>query len=182
MRCCHCNQKEATKTYEQFKNGKRETSYFCMDCYDKLFLDENTKTDGDTLSVCPYCGMTLKSFAATKLVGCAHCYGALREGVLPTLLKMQGNRAHVGKTPPLEYGETQFGGEVYDEELRKETLKNARFERQCHELEVIIAKLKAENNFEDAKGYADKLSVMRSKISIEEEFVWRTRRNSSKQS
>ena len=66
--------------------------------------------------------------------------------------------------------------------FRAQAVALARFERQCNELEVIISKLKAENNFEDAKGYADKLSSMRSKSSIEEEFVWRTRPNSSKRS
>lgn len=182
MRCCHCKQKEATKSYQQFKNGKTTVEYYCMDCYHRLFLDEMAKTDGDSLSVCPYCGITLSEFTAGKLVGCAHCYTAMRNGVAPMIAKMQGNRAHTGKTPPLEYGETQYGGEVYDDALRKKAVEKARFERQCNELEIIIAKLKAENNYEDAKGYADKLSFMRSNASIEEEFVWRTRRTSSTQS
>ena len=182
MRCCYCKQKEATKTYEQFKNGKRVVEYYCMDCYDRLFLAEENKTDGGKLSVCPYCGITLREVTAGKLVGCAYCYTVMSEGVMPLVLKMQGERAHAGKTPPLEYGETQYGGEVYDETLRKKAVEKARFERQCNELEIIIAKLKAENNYEDAKGYADKLSSMRSNASIEEEFVWRTRRSLSKQS
>lgn len=177
MRCSHCKQKEATKSYEQFKNGKMVVEYYCMDCYDKLFLTEDGKTDGGTLSVCPYCGISLREVAAGKLVGCAQCYAAMREGVMPLVVKMQGDRAHIGKTPPLEYGETVYGGEVYDKILHAKTLERARFERQCYELELIIAKLKAENNYEDAKGYADKLSSMRSKGKIEEGFVWRTRRD-----
>ncbi len=182
MRCCHCKQKEATKSYEQFKNGKRTAEYYCMDCYDRLFLGEMAKTDGEALSVCPYCGITLQEVTSGKLVGCAHCYQAMREGIAPLVMKMQGDRAHTGKMLPLEYGEAQYGGEVYDEQLRKKALAQARFERQCRELELIIAKLQAENNYEDAKGYADKLSLMRSKGVVEEEFVWRTRRVLSKQS
>ena len=182
MRCCHCKQKEATKTYSQFKNGKSTTEYYCMDCYDKLFLSEMSKTDGESLSVCPYCGISLQEVKVGKLVGCAHCYAAMREGVAPLVVKMQGDRAHTGKTLPLEYGESHYGGDIYDESLRKKALAKARFERQCHELELIIAKLQAENNYEDAKGYADKLSSMRSKAEIEEEFVWRTRQALSKQS
>ena len=153
-----------------------------MDCYARLFLDDMAKTDGETLSVCPYCGITLQEVNAGKLVGCAHCYQAMSEGIAPLIVKMQGERAHTGKMLPLEYGETQYGGEVYDETLRKKALEKVRFERQCYELELIIAKLQAENNFEDAKGYADKLSSMRSKSAIEEEFVWRTRKVLSKQS
>ena len=182
MRCSHCKQKEATKSYEQFKNGKRVVEYYCMDCYDKLFLNEDGKTDGGTLSVCPYCDMSLREVMTGKLVGCAHCYAAMREGLMPLVVKMQGDRAHAGKTPPLEYGETVYGGEVYDQDLQDEAMKKARFERQCYELELIITKLKAENNYEDAKGYADKLSSMRSKGKIEEEFVWRTRLDLLKQS
>lgn len=182
MRCCHCKQKEATKSYEQLKKGKSVVEYYCMDCYHRLFLDETAKTDGDKLSVCPYCGISLQEITAGKLVGCAHCYSTMHEGVTPLVIKMQGDRAHAGKTPPLEYGETQYGGEVYDDTLRKKAIEKARFERQCNELEIIISKLKAENNYEDAKGYADKLSSMRSNASIEEEFVWRTRRTLSKQS
>ena len=153
-----------------------------MDCYHCLFLGEVTKTDGKMLSVCPYCGISLKEVTQGKLVGCAHCYTSMREGVTPLVVKMQGDRAHTGKTPPLEYGETHYGGEIYDEALRKKAVEKARFERQCRELEIIIAKLQEEKNYEDAKGYADKLSSMRSKASIEEEFVWRTRQTLSKQS
>ena len=61
-------------------------------------------------------------------------------------------------------------------------MQQARYEKQCNELELIINKLKAEGNYADAKGYADKLSVMKSKQAVEEEFVWRTRLNLSKQS
>ena len=118
MRCCHCKQKEATKSYEQLKKGKSVVEYYCMDCYHQLFLEENAKTDGETLSVCPYCGMSLQEVSASKLVGCAHCYATMRKGVNPLVIKMQGDRAHKGKTPPLEYGETQYGGEVYDDILR----------------------------------------------------------------
>ncbi|MBQ5930470.1 MAG: hypothetical protein IIX02_06740 [Clostridia bacterium] len=182
MRCCHCKQKEATKSHEKLKNGKKTTEYYCMDCYHSLFLDGETKTDGETLSVCPYCVTALQEVVLGKLVGCAHCYQAMREEVMQLVIKMQGDRAHTGKTPPLEYGETHYGGEVYDEVLRKKAVEKARFERQCRELEIIIAKLQAENNYEDAKGYADKLSSMRSNGSIEEEFVWRTRQTLSKQS
>ena len=181
MRCCYCKQKEATKTYEQFKNGKRVVEYYCMDCYDRLFLAEENKTDGGKLSVCPYCGITLREVTAGKLVGCAYCYTVMSEGVMPLVLKMQGERAHAGKTPPLEYGETP-NDDGYDSALRAKAVKKARFERQRNELELIIAKLKAENNYEDAKGYADKLSAMRSKAAIEEEFVWRMRRDLSNQS
>lgn len=183
MRCGHCGRNQATKTYEQIKNNKKVVEYYCMDCYERLFLsvEEGAET---VLSVCPYCGTTLEEFRASKLVGCARCYPALKEGIMPMILKMQGERAHTGKTPPLDFFETDdyLHAEFADVDFRARAMEKARFERQCNELETIIAKLKAEDNYEDAKGYADKLSLMRSNQAIEEEFVWRTQRNSSKRS
>ena len=180
MRCCHCGEKEATKTYER-KDRERKIEYYCMDCYDKLFLHPETADGESSLSSCPYCGMSLAEFQSTKLVGCAHCYRTMKGGVYPVVVKMQGDGAHTGKTPPVtsESGFVDLRDLPPDEYA--EILKKERYKRQCNELEIIIAKLKAENNYEDAKDYADKLSLMRSNAEIEEEFVWRTRRPLSKQ-
>ncbi len=175
MRCCHCGEKEATKIYERTKGKNKKVEYYCMDCYDKLFL--RARKDGDTsLTSCPYCDMTLEEFQAGKLVGCAHCYQAMRAGILPTIVKMQGEQTHSGKTPPVLFEGKTVELKDLEPSVYQDTLKAVRFERQCNELECIIAKLKEENNYEDAKDYADKLSSMRSNSEIEEEFVWRSRR------
>lgn len=183
MRCCYCKNNEATKTYEQIKNNKKTVEYYCMDCYEKLFLTVEPTEREVSLSVCPYCGMTVEEFRAKKIVGCAYCYRVMKSGITPTIIKMQGERTHTGKTPPLEFGgDASFLLADEPEEVRKKALERARFERQCNELEIIIAKLQKENNYEDAKSYADKLSSMRSNGTVEEEFVWRTRRSLLKQS
>lgn len=179
MACGYCGKNQAVKTYEEIKNGKKQTEYYCLDCYHKLFLYTDGAEGESSLSACPYCEMTVAEIRRTKLVGCANCYKMLSDSLLPSVVKMQGVKAHRGKTPPLETDGTETG-ELFDE-YRKQAVERARFERRCNELEVIIAKLKAENNYEDAKGYADKLSLMRAEATIEEEFVWRTRRNLSKQ-
>lgn len=182
MRCCYCKNNEATKTYAQIKNNKKTVEYYCMACYEKLFLAAESAEEEFSLSACPYCGMTLEEFRAKKLVGCAYCYRAMRTGIMPTVLKMQGEKTHEGKIPPLEFGLDLAPAREVAPENREEAVASVRFKRQCHELELIIAKLKKENNYEDAKSYADKLSSMRSNGKIEEEFVWRTRRVLSKQS
>ena len=184
MACGHCGKNQAVKTYEEIKNGKKQVEYYCLDCYHRLFLFTD-ETEGDMdLTACPYCGTSLAEVKKSKLVGCAKCYKMLNGGMLPLIKKMQGEKAHTGKTPPLDGYDVNVdnGARLIADDFRKQAIALARFERQCNELEVIISKLKAENNYEDAKGYADKLSSMRSKSSIEEEFVWRTRPNSSKQS
>ncbi|MBQ9713985.1 MAG: hypothetical protein IJV83_01545 [Clostridia bacterium] len=183
MACGYCGKNQAVKTYEEIKNGKKQVEYYCLDCYHQLFLYAD-EAEGDlSLSACPYCGTSLAEVKRSKLVGCANCYKTMSSALTPVITKMQGEKAHCGKTPPLEgFGESNDGVRLVLKGYREQAVALARFERQCKELEVIIAKLKDEDNYEDAKGYADKLSKMRSRSAIEEEFVWRTRPNSSKQS
>lgn len=184
MACGYCGKNQAVKTYEEIKNGKKQVEYYCLDCYHRLFLYTDEGAGELSLSSCPYCGTSLAEVKKNKLVGCAKCYKMMNGGMLPMIKKMQGERTHRGKTPPLDGYDmrAEGGARLMADDFRKQAVALARFERQCNELEVIIAKLKAENNYEDAKGYADKLSSMRSKSTIEEEFVWRTRPNLSKQS
>lgn len=182
MACGYCKKKDATKTYEEIKNGKAVVEYYCLDCYHKLFLDTQEAEGERSLSACPYCGTTLSEFRAGKLVGCAYCYRMMSAGIMPSVFKMQGKKAHRGKTPPLEMDEA-FGEDFeFDAGFKAQTVARARFERQCNELNLIIKKLQDEGNYADAKEYADKLSQMKSKSAIEEEFVWRAPRNLSKRS
>lgn len=178
MRCECCGQNEATKTYAKMKGGKRTMSYYCMDCFARLFIGAEETENGATLPSCPYCGMTLKEVREGKLVGCAYCYRTMRAGILPMIEKMQGDGAHTGAKPPLSPERDYESLEAFSEDDRKEMIRAARVEKQCRELETIIEKLKTENNYEDAKDYAVKLSAMRGNSDIEEEFVWRTRRTS----
>lgn len=185
MQCCYCKQNQATKTYEEIKGGKKSIEYYCMDCYHRLFLYAEEAEGDASLSACPYCGMTVSEFQATKLVGCAFCYRTMSGATLPVVTKMQGERSHRGKTPPLlesDEKSLEEGKSMRNAAFTSQAVARARFERQCNELEIIIKKLKDEGNYADAKGYADKLSAMKSRSAIEEEFVWRARRNLSKQS
>ena len=110
MACGHCGKNQAVKTYEEIKNGKKQVEYYCLDCYHRLFLYAD-ETEGDfSLSACPYCGMTLAEVKKGKLVGCANCYKMMSVGTLPMIKKMQGEKAHRGKTPPLEGYDVNVGG------------------------------------------------------------------------
>ncbi len=169
--CQCCGKNHAARCYEEKKSSERK--FYCLDCYSRLFLDGG---NGDSLTTCPYCGTTFAEVKASKLVGCAHCYQSMWEGIFPLVEKMQGREAHNGKLPPVDGVYGGFDGEDYTPEYRAEAMKQARFQRQCRELEIIIEKLKAEEAYEEAKGYADKLSAMKNNAAIEEDFVWRTRR------
>lgn len=184
MRCSYCNENEAAEIYKRIKNGVETEEHYCLNCYSRLFLTAETE-DGDR-TACPYCGMTLAEFRAGTLVGCASCYATMYAGIFPALVRMQGEYAHVGKTPPLlaedeeVLEKNQYASRLEREAYRNAAIKQARFERQCEEMEILSEYLRSQKDYEGADGYEAKLSQMRSKSEVEEEFVWRTRRNLSK--
>lgn len=185
MLCCHCQKNQAAKTYERMKNGEKDSKYYCLDCYERLFLGVEEAEGDELLSACPYCGTTKAEIEKSKLVGCGYCYTTLGYVVLPMVLSMQGAEIHQGKQPPLS---EEDGYENYEQaactdakalqECEAEIRKQARFQRQCHELETVIGKLIAERDFQGAKEYEEKLKRMKEKSEVEEEFVWR-RQNTS---
>ena len=181
MRCLYCNQNEATKTYQQTKNGKAPVQYYCMECYHRLFLSGNEAESESALSACPYCGTSLDEFQATKLVGCAYCYKTMWSGLIPAVIKMQGDSTHRGKMPPLSAEDEDFleqGAFATQTErsvYRADAAKRVRFERQCEELEILSDYLREHKDYDGANGYEEKLSQMRAKGDVEEEFVWRKR-------
>ncbi len=179
QRLCQCCKKNhAARSYEPDKKDPSKREFYCLECYDRLFIN----MESGERTICPYCGTMVAEVMKSKLVGCAHCYTMMAAGLAPLVQKMQGDRAHSGKTPPLEgeYGSPYSLQDVVGAEYRKKAVAQARFDRQCHELEIIIEKLKAEGNFEDAKGYGEKLTAMKSRSAIEEDFVWRKRQSSLK--
>lgn len=178
MACSYCHKQDVVKRYMEMRLGKEYEEMYCGECYQKLFLYTESAKGGD-FTTCPYCGTTLEEFKRTKLVGCAHCYRTMSVGVAPIVIKMQDSRkAHVGKTPPIDFVEDPSLGD-FSEENRLDAVTRARFKRQCTELEIIINKLMAAKDYDGAKGYGDKLSQMRSSSGLEVDFVWRERQNKS---
>ena len=100
--CCYCEKRSATKAYEEVRGGKTQTNYYCFRCFERLFLAQDESffdgLDKPTNSgVCLDCGLTAQEFFKTGLVGCANCYRYLKKEIYPSILKMQGDRAHCGK-------------------------------------------------------------------------------------
>ncbi len=173
--CQCCKKNHAARSYEN-ENGKREL--YCLDCYSRLFL-EGGSSEENSLSACPYCGTSLSEVKNSKLVGCAHCYRSMQAGLFPLVKKMQSGRAHTGKTPPVE---GEYASPYVYGEYRARAVAQARYDRQTHELEIIIKRLHAEGRGEEASGYEEKLAAMKIRGTIEEDFVWRTRTSFSKRS
>ena len=176
MRCFYCNKNEATKSYERIKNGEKKREYYCLSCYGQLFLCEGG-TEDQNLSACPYCGTTLKEFRLRKIVGCPYCYQTMSAGIMPSILKMQGDECgHRGKKPPLsvedemEFGQVNFGTFSDRDDYREEMEQRERFSRQMREMELLVDFLK--EDVPRQKEYLDKLERMRRSGKIEEEIVW----------
>ena len=175
MLCCRCKQNEAVKTYKLVKYGQKTEEELCLACYNRLALQsqENGAESGVALSACPYCGTTEAEIRSKKIVGCANCYKTLQKVVQPLLVKMQGKEKHKGKFPIVRNMDDGQEETLTFENALEEQIIASRVERQSRELTAIIEKLKLEKNYKDAKGYADKLSRMNGKASVEEDFVWR---------
>ena len=182
MRCFHCKENQATKTYEKIKGGRKLTEFYCLSCYEKLLLQDEAlakkiETETHSTDTCPYCGITLEEVVEKKLVGCAYCYKMMQDGIEPLIIKMQGKESHRGKSPVLDSIEEENLAKIDKRDLSdaemEEALQRTRLRRQCYELEVVLKKLQSDGDFEGAEGYADKLSRMRGNARIEEEFVWR---------
>lgn len=97
MLCCTCKKNQATNIYETIKDGKRQTNYYCADCYRRLFISTAKPQKSTKKEACPYCKTTSDDFLKTGLVGCEKCYTYLKETIEPVIMRMQGNLTHVGK-------------------------------------------------------------------------------------
>jgi protein-arginine kinase activator protein McsA len=169
MLCLQCKKNQATKTYEQIKNGVNQTEYYCLDCYHRLFLCQQEAEGEVALSACPYCGTKAEEIKKTKMVGCAYCYHTLEKTVWQEVLKMQGAEAHKGKHPTLEDG---LDAIAVGERGKKEAVEKTKFQRRCRELKMLIERLRKDGDKTGAERYEAKLLQMEQTNTIEEGFVW----------
>lgn len=178
MRCFYCNKHEAVKSYERMRKGVAKREYYCLSCYEKLFLCREDSGEESSLSVCPYCERTVAEFEASKLVGCPYCYKTMQESILPVIVKMQGGDCgHRGKLPPIsEENEAllekeRFVTEEEKDAFRLEIASAERFTRQKGEMDMLVAYLSRKDSAR-AEEYREKAERMNKTGAVEEEIVW----------
>lgn len=105
MLCTQCGKNAAQKYIRRTNEGER-TVFLCPDCYRRLygeakegFIASYLDSADGTVKECPVCGATLEEFRRTGLLGCADCYSAFREALIPTVQVIQGRVRHTGKDP-----------------------------------------------------------------------------------
>ena len=177
MRCCYCEKNEALKTYERVQKGEIKREYYCLSCYEKKFLSlEDAKKEGN-FTACPYCETTIEEYQKSQLLGCAHCYKTLGEGLIASIIHMQGGDCgHRGKAPfSLEesdsiFAKDQFATQEERDNFQKAIFKTERLRLQKQEVETLIAHLGASRD-ERAEEYKERLGRL-NKGESEEEIVW----------
>ncbi len=177
MRCFYCNRNEATKSYLRVIKGKEENEYYCAECYGKKFLEEKTENGTSSFSACPYCGTTLSEFRASSIVGCPYCYQTLTAGLVPYVIRMQGDACgHRGKKPPLSvedevlFDKAEFVNEEERDEYRESLEMRERYARQSRELQMLMCFSELDEG--RRAEYREKLERMERTGRVEDEIVW----------
>lgn len=145
--CCYCEKRAATMAHEEVKNGRTQTYYYCQHCYERLFLFDDAaffekQTEKQKIA-CPDCGRTVKEFLKTGLVGCANCYVHLKKEIYPSILKMQGDRAHCGKRSELSADREKLILRRNEEKKKVEKLMS---EHRFDEAQAAMTELKRLNS------------------------------------
>jgi len=79
MLCENCHEREAEITLKIYQKGELKTLRVCKTCANKLanavreIPDEEYKPP-ELVVKCPNCGLTLRDFRETFLLGCSYCY------------------------------------------------------------------------------------------------------------
>lgn len=106
MICDACG-RDSAETYRVERDGKEVFVNVCPACHESLY---SVRTDADNFQflgsvgerkrkVCPVCGTGFEEFQSTGLLGCADCYKAFREELMPTVRIIQWGERHAGNPP-----------------------------------------------------------------------------------
>ena len=153
MQCVNCG-KHAAREYIRNAEGQKLRLMLCPACYAALYPEEERdlfssfvgKTRPDRhRKECPACGTTIEMFRRTGLVGCATCYTALREELMPSIRFVQANNVrHDGKEPSADAEEKYdlVRGLVQEQEAVKAQLERAVKEHNDGEVARLKARLR----------------------------------------
>lgn len=171
MLCQHCKTRQANTHIKQVINGELTELDLCPECAAKLgyenafsdFLDIGSMMSGflgvPTISTlareekCPGCGATFSQISKSGRVGCAKCYEAFYDRLLPSIKRIHGNTVHTGKR--LRTARLQSGAEALEKS-----------ETEGNELEALSKKLAAavkNQEFEQAAQLRDRINEIKAK-------------------
>ena len=167
--CDECKAKEACYTVSVMMGDQVTQRRLCPDCMAKMNMnfsagnvakmisaimgaltgqgEEKTpaapqnEDDAESTVQCESCGTTLQQFVKGGKLGCAMCYTAFREKLLPMLQQLHGRVEHTGRKP------------TQDEAAQQ---RRAAYERLNRQLEAAVAR----EDYESAALIRDQLRKM----------------------
>lgn len=167
MLCENCKTNIATTHIKQNINGQLSEHMLCRDCAERMGfsgimpgfgLDFGSFLGGvfagalperSALTRCKMCGSSFADISDSGKLGCPECYAAFYQQLIPTVRRIHGNTAHVGKVPtkseasvkPQNISDTI---QVYKKELQ-EAIDKQDFENAAR-LRDIIKEAEASGN------------------------------------
>lgn len=122
MICQNCNKNEANMHMKRIINGRAAEVHLCSDCarslgYGEAFsgfslglgelfgeLVAKGEGSGEKALRCPGCGKSFDEIASDGKMGCAECYSAFYDKLLPSLRRIHGKATYVGNKPRVDEG------------------------------------------------------------------------------
>jgi len=118
MLCQQCQKNPANVKITQVINGHKTEVYLCEECAKEagqlnfsfpfdindlltsmVGISESPSLPKQAVLQCSVCGMTFDQFNQGGKFGCATCYDAFRERLIPIFKRLHGGTRHTGKIP-----------------------------------------------------------------------------------
>ncbi len=102
--CTNCGKKGVERRI--VREGRELRLILCDACFAALYPAQDRKEtfasflgEEERGPRCPVCGTTYAEYRTTGLLGCADCYSAFREELMPVIRYMHGSTRHAGVAP-----------------------------------------------------------------------------------
>lgn len=112
MLCEMCHKNQATTRILTTVAGKTQEYILCSTCANKNglipkyfdfgignllsgFLENVKDKENRSVKKCPQCGLTFNEFSRTGKLGCAKCYDAFKDELIPMIERIHGKSTHV---------------------------------------------------------------------------------------
>lgn len=144
MLCSNCKKNEGVYPVT---GADGEETLLCNECYARLgAAAEYAALSGiEEGGRCPVCGTTYEQYKHTGLVGCAACYDAFREELMPVIRRMHGKTVHMGGHPlgngklyELLDERNRLRAELEEAIKRKDMAEADRLNRDIREISRVI--------------------------------------------
>lgn len=163
---CHRCPKVATLHITEIAKGAAHELHLCEECAQQYLnsTPEEAESGGALIKagsegedqldeldklVCPTCKLTFRDFRSQGRLGCAHCYIAFRDELLPLLENIHGETQHCGKFP-------------------KRTPNDSQKQYQLIKLRNDLRQAVADESYEQAARIRDEIAHLEAELSKEE--------------